>query len=120
MSRPVGTTKRFCLRSHDTELTGRRASNHRCRACFNEDRQSAPGWGTRLDASEIRILTTKAGATLAWMLHRGVSSHTANRAAERMFSSPTLSISAADEWCCALGTHLAIVYPELYREAVPA
>ena len=50
------------------------------------------------------------------MGYRGCTEESAKRRVLRLYSERFLTVWKADDWCCALGTHLAIVYPSLYRE----
>ena len=124
MSRPVGTTKRFCHAGHDTEVTGRYA-NRSCKECNRQQQpykraRSLRDAGQGVLAAPIRALTSRHELVLAWACYRGVTDRTAERNVAWLYSVRVISIDDADEWCCALDTHLALVYPELYREVVSA
>ena len=128
MSRPVGTTKQFCKRGHDTDVVGRYANNS-CKGCCQiRDRSSRPykraralrEAGVAVSAAPIRALGSRQTLVDAWVVYRDCTERTAERKVAWLYSVRVISIFEADELCCALGTHLAIVFPALYREAVPA
>ncbi len=111
MSRPK---QRLCVRGHDTWETGR-YSNSSCKRCVAEYHPTLPKAGY-LPAHRLRRITSRSEAISAWMGFRDCSEATATRAWDRLWSARWVSIDCADRWCIALDTHLAIVFPEAYRE----
>jgi hypothetical protein len=120
--------ERFCINGHDTDVVGRSGARGRCKECNRQStrraRSNVPHAKTRaesmwkhggtLPAQRLRLLASQEGAALAWLAYRGASKNTAKKAAERLWKADRISIDAADRWCIALGTHLSIVYPEVY------
>ena len=119
MSRPVGTTKQYCRRGHDTYAAGGRTRNGCCAPCHkirNTSRTKVAS-GEWVSADPIRRLGTRPQLVAAWVSYRGCSERQALREVARLYAVRSLTIFEADEWCCALGTHLAIVFPSLYQDA---
>ena len=128
MNRRWEADERFCINGHDTEVVGRSGARRRCKECQRNAnrrmRSNVPHAKTRaesmwkhggtLSAQRLRLLTTQEGAAIAWLAYRGARKDTAKKAAERLWKAERISIDAADRWCIALGTHLSIVYPEVY------
>ena len=118
MSRPLGTFKQFCKRSHhDTFLTGRDA-RRACIACRSEwqHARTKRASGEWVSPVPIRRLGTREHLASAWMAYRGCTEESAKWRVLRLYSERFLTVWKADDWCCCLGTHLAIVYPALYRD----
>jgi hypothetical protein len=112
---------RFCKNGHDTEIDGR-LSNGCCRVCtryysrtYDMRRRYR---GTLASMRLRRIAYNVDNATAAWMVYRQISWESSRERARELFRFDRLSIDAADRWCIALGTHLAIVFPELYASEV--
>ena len=117
MSRPRGTTKRYCKRGHDKDVTGRYGGDT-CRECrheWNRGRTKRAS-GEYVPAVTIRNLATKEELHAAWVVYRNCSERDADRAIVDLFGTRSLTIFDADEWLTALGSHLAIVFPALYRD----
>ena len=117
-------SERFCKRGHDTEQAGRR-SHGWCTACARERQRQTRGIQQNyrdmirlggVTPSRLRKLVTKDDATTAWFAYRRCSWGSATAAALRLWKTDRISVESADEWCVALGTHLAIVYPEVYYQ----
>jgi hypothetical protein len=70
--------------------------------------------GMMVPAVRLRRLTDRDAAVVAWARHRGCKLSSAKRAVERLYSEERIVLWTADEWCVALGVHLANVYPEAY------
>jgi hypothetical protein len=108
---------RFCKNGHDTEVGGR-LSNGCCRICtkfYSRTYDMRRRYHGTLSTLRLRrIAHTRDNATAAWMVYRQVSWQSASDRSRELFKFERLSIDAADRWCIALGTHLAIVFPELY------
>ena len=125
---PWEASERFCINGHDTHVVGRSGVRGRCRECSRQaskrHRSNVPHAKTRaesmwknggtLPALRLRMLTSKEGAAMAWLTYRQGNKAAAKKAAERLWEAQRISIDAADRWCIALGTHLSIVYPEVY------
>lgn len=63
----------------------------------------------------LRVIAhNQANAATAWLAWRGCKPDSATTMARRLFTQDWITIHVADSWSIALGTHLAIVYPELY------
>lgn len=141
MGRPAA---QFCVNGHDTHVIGRRKNGaciecHRFRAKvtqrdYRERRKLgvSPGAIPTVSTEPLRRLLhyegpgpsrgigemenlAKSRAAAAWSNSRGTSFSSGKRTAERLFSLERITIYRADEWCIALGTHLAVVYPEVYE-----
>lgn len=116
---------RYCVNGHDTFVVGRNPSNRRCKACKREYDVDAQRLAQGLPilrngmemvpATRIRNLTTREDAPLAWAAQFRTGRAAASRAAWRLYNKHRISVDSADRWCIALGTTLAVVYPELYR-----
>lgn len=123
---PIGQPcKRFCVSGHDTEALGRRA-NGTCVACarihevrYRQNRviKSVATTGMVPSQRLIRYAHTKEAATAAWFAYRNCSLRSADTRVHRLWNTTHISIDCADRWCIALGTHLSILYPEIYSDA---
>lgn len=110
--------KRYCKHGHDTWECGRFSSGG-CVICGRVSGNTQPLGESNcihLDPEPLRSLVNTGDAAWAWMEYRGCTEIAARRAAQRLFHNPWLTQDTADRWCIALGTHLSLVYPELYPE----
>ena len=142
--------ERFCCRNHDTLVTGRDGTGacRKCRndqkAAYRQRHGRGRGPGESrvlIDAEPIRAAVLRRldnldrqyttpngqpnGRRILALTHArrfGLSYGSASQQIERMARGRSQRIEAqtADEWCVTLGTHLALLYPELYRESVSA
>jgi hypothetical protein len=137
MGRP---RERMCIWGHDTDLIGR-YRNGTCKECHRRTRRERRQkqateraftpreqfdgqigqWaydmrrhGGKLPASRLRVGRTAREAGWAWTARWGTSVETGRRAGDRLWSASRISVDCADRWCIALGTSLAVVYPEVY------
>lgn len=137
MSRPL---ERFCVWGHDTEVVGRYVSNNTCKECsrqtrreqyrkrrqkakekqvIDNDRLGQAAYdmrrnGGKLPAKRLRVGVSREYAGQAWASRWNCDIDSGMRAAYRLWGSDRITVDCADRWCVALGTHLAIVYPEVY------
>lgn len=122
-ARKKGREKRYCKRAHhDTWITGRR-KHGQCVECQRLDdknrrrhrRQTPEG---NVPAQTLLGYIRRTGgdepAVVSYANRWGVQRETVCRSLTRMRERRYLTIWAADRWCVALGTHLALLYPELY------
>lgn len=70
----------------------------------------------KVPASRLRVGTTREHAALAWASRWECRLDAGKKAAERLWNASRITVDCADRWCVALGTSLAIVYPEVYYE----
>lgn len=126
MGRPVGSgLKDVCIRGHSIALYGRDAY-WRCRECNRENckrtynRMHRGNGPFVLSPAPIRRLVTRAQAAAFWAEYRCVNFDSAERAVARLWASRAISIDQADRWCIAIGSHLSVLYPALYRSEVSA
>ena len=135
---------RFCVNGHDTESVGRTKGGY-CKECsrgwrreydakrrptrvvhspdqaLRERRSSYAYWDMlnndgKVAARRLRLLSVPDSAGAAWSARWNVTVAAGMRAANRLWNADRVSVDVADRWCVTLGTHLAIVYPEIYYE----
>lgn len=75
--------------------------------------------GKTLPTHRLQRMTSQVEAAAAWERQRGCSRQAAGERAAELFTRDRISIVTADVWCIALGTHLAVVYPEVYHTPKP-
>ena len=117
----------FCVWGHDTDLVGR-YPNGTCKLCHRTRRKEARARGVEQAAYDMRrngakvparrltMNRTREDAGLAWASRWGCDLPSGMRAAYRLWGASRITVDCADRWCVALGTHLAIVYPEVFYE----
>jgi hypothetical protein len=139
MARP---SERMCVWGHDTDVVGR-YQNGTCKECHRRTRRErrqrhqaerlmpireqfagqVGQWaydmrrhGGKLPASRLRVGRTAVQAGWAWASRWGTGEATGRRAGDRLWAADRITVDCADRWCVALGTSLAIVYPEVFYE----
>ena len=111
----------LCSQGHDTDECGR-YENGRCKECQHErnrHRVASP----KLDPAPLRDYCQRIGharAVEAYMNRWDVTYAGAHSAYVYLRDADYIHIPGADRWCVALGLHLCLLYPELYREPVSA
>lgn len=120
-----------CRRGHSYAVVGR-TKGGRCKECARAyyARKDIERHANMVPAQRLRILLThrkpytkvsveqtiaaKDRAADAWSRHWNVKENSAHKRVDALWKADRISIDTADRWCCALGIHLILVYPELY------
>ena len=117
--------KRWCLRGHDTYAVGR-DSRGTCKGCValrNRTWRFTRTPVVRLAPEPLRVYAEARYGERRLCKHLAesylerfpVSAKTAQCYATHLLHKPTITLDRADAWCLALGTHLALLYPEVYE-----
>lgn len=121
--------KQCSKRGHDLTIPNARYKNGRCVMCNRERRVDYE------NATVVPMMSVKPLQRLmrgdgrnyrqlarAFSDFHGSNYDSALRQVQRLLTphghKQLISLSTADEWCLALGTHPFLIYPELYPEAL--